>query len=109
MDTLEEKVNKTISWYSGGGLNAHSYYFQDWEKHVHAVVNVDDSIRRFPALIVVMVRIEAEHVIIEADNTDKPLVDRLVDAGVPRDRIIKYYAGEPLPEGLKQPADLSIP
>lgn len=69
---------------------------------------VDDSAKRRPSHVVVMARIEGDYVIIEADRTDKPLVERLIDAGIPREKIIEYYAGEPLPEGLKHPADFSI-
>jgi hypothetical protein len=39
-------------------------------------------------------RIIDETIIIESDNTNKPLVDALMDAGVPRTQIILAYAGE---------------
>jgi hypothetical protein len=35
-------------------------------------------------------------VITEEDLTDRPLVDALVRAGVPRDKIVLAYAGEPI-------------
>jgi hypothetical protein len=34
-----------------------------------------------------------------AKSPNKPLVDALVDAGVPRAQIILAYAGEAVPEG----------
>jgi len=44
-----------------------------------------------------MAHIEGEYVVIDADNTDRPLVDKLVAAGVLRDKIIRGYAGERVP------------
>lgn len=38
--------------------------------------------------------------IINKDTTDRPLVDELVRAGIPRDQIVLAYAGEKLPESI---------
>ncbi|MDX2140626.1 MAG: element excision factor XisI family protein [Chloroflexota bacterium] len=38
-----------------------------------------------------------DSVVIERDMNDKPLVDALVQAGVPREKIILAYAGEAMP------------
>jgi hypothetical protein len=43
---------------------------------------------------VVMLRIANGLVIIDMDQTNKPLVDALTQAGVPREKIILAYAGE---------------
>jgi hypothetical protein len=37
-------------------------------------------------------------IIVDRDINNKPLVDALVQAGVPRSQIILAYAGEPVPE-----------
>ncbi|GIK67262.1 MAG: hypothetical protein BroJett018_50560 [Chloroflexota bacterium] len=47
-----------------------------------------------------MARIKGDYIIIEDDRTDKPLVKRLVAAGIPRERIILAYANEPLPNAV---------
>lgn len=39
-----------------------------------------------------------DKIIIEEDGTDKPLVDALLQRGVPRDQIILAYRGEQAPE-----------
>jgi KaiC/GvpD/RAD55 family RecA-like ATPase len=36
-------------------------------------------------------------VIIEEDRTDRPLVDELIAAGIPRERIVLAYIGEAPP------------
>ena len=41
-----------------------------------------------------MTRIEGDHIIIEADTTDRPLDDALVAAGVPRSQIVLAYRDE---------------
>ena len=45
----------------------------------------------------ILVRIEGDIIIIERDQSDKQVVDALVQHGVPRERIICAYTGEPLP------------
>ena len=37
-------------------------------------------------------------IIIDRDINNKPLIDALVQAGVPRTQIILAYMGEPVPE-----------
>lgn len=41
-----------------------------------------------------VVLIKGDKVIIERDVNDRPLVDVLIAAGIPRDRIVLAYAGE---------------
>ncbi len=43
-----------------------------------------------------VVRLINDKIVIERDVNDKPLVDALVQAGIPRQQIILAYAGEPL-------------
>jgi len=43
-------------------------------------------------------RIKNNHIIIEYDVNDKPLVDALIQAGVPRKQIVLAYAGENVEE-----------
>ena len=45
-------------------------------------------------------RIVGATVVIEHDMNDKPLVDALIQAGVPRDQIVLAYRGEPLPASV---------
>jgi hypothetical protein len=47
--------------------------------------------------VVVLARIVDDFVIIDEDTTDRPLWQELVQAGIPRERIICLYAGEELP------------
>jgi hypothetical protein len=101
MDKLREKVKSTVAWYAGGGPNLRTFVLSDDAKNIFTAVVIDTPIHRRPAAILVMARIEGEHVIIEADTTDRPLEDALVRAGIPREKIILAHAGESLP-GVSQ-------
>ncbi|MDZ4764201.1 MAG: element excision factor XisI family protein [Chloroflexota bacterium] len=99
MDTLENAIKDVIGWYgSGGGLQNEAFTFFDDTQKAYSVNIINTSPRiHIPASIVVMAHIEGEYVVIDADNTDRPLVDKLVAAGVLRDKIIRGYAGERVP------------
>jgi hypothetical protein len=98
MATLTEIVRREVRWYasSGEGANIRLFPLLDDEHKTYGVIDV-----LYPytepnsAEVIVMARIFGDKVIIEADNTDKPLYKRLMDRhDVPRDRIILAYAGE---------------
>lgn len=61
--------------------------------------NTLTRVRHHPPQIMVMAHVEGDTVIIDEDLTDRPLVDALVRAGIPREKIVLAYAGEPLPTG----------
>ncbi|MCC7450458.1 MAG: XisI protein [Anaerolineae bacterium] len=94
MDQLKEIVKSEVAWYASGGFNVKTYFFPKEDEQVYAVVAVDWPVRHYPASVVVLARIEGDMVIIEEDTTDRPLVDSLVHAGIPREKIIRAYAGE---------------
>ncbi|MEO1290638.1 MAG: element excision factor XisI family protein [Chloroflexota bacterium] len=48
----------------------------------------------------IIVSLMDETIIIEVDKNSKPLVDALVQAGIPREQIILAYIGEKVPETL---------
>jgi XisI protein len=54
--------------------------------------------RKRLAGVVVLARIEGDFIIIEEDTTDRPLVKKLVAAGIPREKIILAYLDETIPE-----------
>ncbi|MBZ0315024.1 MAG: XisI protein [Anaerolineae bacterium] len=99
MDRLAEIVRHEVFWYAGGGPNLKVIPFANEDEHAYAVAIMDKPTHRLPVEIMVMARLEGDTVIIEADNTNRPLVDALVAAGIPRDKIVLAYAGEPIPEG----------
>jgi hypothetical protein len=78
--------------YAAGGLNLRTYPLSNEEQHIYSVNVIDWPERHRPAAVVVLARVEDDQVIIEEDLTDRPLVEALVNAGVPREKIILKYA-----------------
>jgi len=90
-------VQHEIEDYADGDWwKASAYAVCDTTRHVYAVLVVPDHPRKFQAGIVVMARVVNDHVVIDHDTTDRPFVDALVEAGIPREKIICLYAGEPV-------------
>lgn len=100
MDTLKSIVREEVAKYSGSGRGANIILFPslDDENGVYNVVAIDYPIRNDIALVIVFARIVGNKVVIEEDTTDKPLVDALIQRGIPREQIILAYTGEPIPD-----------
>lgn len=58
----------------------------------------DEPNPKYRTGIIVMARVIDDTIIIETDNTDRPLDEALVQAGIPREKIILAYAGETIPQ-----------
>lgn len=103
-ELLETIVAHEVKEYSNRwDYDAHIYYFEEPTHKVYQVLVIPESshpILKTP-LMVILARIVGDYVLIEADNTDKPLVDALVyNGGIPREKIILRYQGETLPENV---------
>lgn len=94
MDTLTSVVRNAIVGYARKGLNSQSHLTRNDDNSVFSVVTVTEQNVSFVSLLV---RIFGDLVIVEQDRNDKPLVDALVQAGIPRDTIILAYRGEVVP------------
>lgn len=96
MDSLKQIVREEVSKYAGSGRGANTLLFPllDDAHATYAVVGTDEAPRQYKALIAVFARLQDTLVIIEEDNTDKPLVDALEQRGVPRSQIVLAYLGE---------------
>jgi XisI protein len=94
MDSLAEKVKQAVFSYASPGLNIGTYALANGDQGIYAVNVVDWPERYRPAGVVVLALIEGNQVIIEEDATDRPLVEALMNAGIPRARIVLRYAEE---------------
>lgn len=94
MASLKEIVKEEVEWYaSGGGFHHEMFAASDDKNQVYVVIAKGTDERPFAAEVVVMARIVDDTVIIDADNTDKPLFRALEKAGVPSEKIIRAYEG----------------
>src|SRR5690348_9168630 len=100
MENLAQIVADEVRKYAADGIGMNIRFFPiiDEKHQIYAVNAVDNPVRKYAAGVVVLARIVADKVVIEDDNTDKPLVDALLQQGVPREQIILAYAGEPVPD-----------
>lgn len=98
--TLESIVREEVRKYAGNGRGANIILFPslDDENKVYNVVAVDYPVRNEYALVLVFARVVGDKVVIEEDTTNKPLVDALLQRGIPREQIVLAYQGEPIPD-----------
>jgi len=75
-----------------------SYITQSIDGSLFTVVDVSHTDANHHADLSLAVRLLPDFVIIEHDINSKPLVNALVQAGIPREKIILAYAGEVVPE-----------
>ena len=96
MDDLKATTKQVIATYAQDAINGYSQMTANANDTLWTVIAVG-SVRGVPVVETgLVVRIVGESIIIERDINDKPLVDALQAAGVPREQIILAYAGEVL-------------
>jgi XisI protein len=94
MDKLEIVLEKVMSSYVAKGFNGHSYFMKnDAERIMSIEANFVFDGERYIE-ISILARIVGNRIVIEDDKTNKPLVNALLQAGVPREQIVLAYAGE---------------
>jgi hypothetical protein len=98
MDRIIDTLKQTLEGYAGKALNGYSYLTRSTDEHLFTVVTVGYLPKKRIVNIGLIVQVVGDHIIIEHDINNKPLVDALVQAGVPREQIILAYAGEPVEE-----------
>jgi len=94
MDNLKQMVEQEMREYAGEGLNGYTYFTKSDDQTIMSIVFVGEVRGRQFTTTSIMVRMVGTRIIIEDDRTNKPLVDALMQAGVPRDQIVLAYAGE---------------
>lgn len=94
MDTAVDTLCDVLRGYAGRALNGYSYLTSSADRRVFAIVSIGHVRDRQIADTGLIVRLVGDSIVIERDINDKPLVEALVAAGIPRDRIILAYAGE---------------
>lgn len=98
MDSVTTILHEIMMGYTGEGWNAYAYLTHDPVRQMYMVITVGQQEGRREVDTDLIVRLDGNTIIIERDLNNKPLVDALVAAGIPRQQIILAYAGEPAPE-----------
>ncbi len=98
---LRTVLSEAIQPYAGEMLNGFAYLTISIDQSVYSVVSVAKLKSERVKHLSLLVRVVGETVIIEHDDTDQPLIDALLHAGIPRSQIILAYAGEPVPDSAE--------
>jgi hypothetical protein len=94
---LKEIVRREVDLYAANSLQGYTYPVLDDDNQHYTALHISHYPPEFPPSIIVMARVVNDKIIIEVDNTDKPLVNALMqNAGIAREDIILAYAGEML-------------
>ena len=93
MADLANVLWDTVSEYATEGINGYTYMTSNDNKTKIAVIAVADD-NQPPVFMNLIVHLDDEKVVIHHDANNKPLVDALVQNGVPREKIILAYLGE---------------
>jgi hypothetical protein len=97
VDKLRETLIEVMSGYAGTGLNVVGYLTWNEAKTVFAIVDfVTERDGRRSADSSLIVRLQRDWILIERDMNSDILMEALVEAGIPRQKIICVYAGETL-------------
>jgi hypothetical protein len=86
-------------------MRGKTYTVMNTDEQLFAVIDVPDHYpRKFSVNVAVLARIVGDRVVIEEDKNDRPLVNELVRAGIPREKIVCAYIGEKLPDDSAEPS-----
>ena len=98
MATLKDTLEHVLIGYAGKALNGCSYLTSSADQQVFAIVSVGQVRGQHIVDTGLVVRLVHDRIVVERNVNDKPLVDALVQAGVPRGQIVLAYAGESVEE-----------
>ncbi|MCC7448792.1 MAG: XisI protein [Anaerolineae bacterium] len=86
-------VRQEVREYVWDQDDSKAYLLENAAHQIYAVlvIPIDDPQQ---SLTIIVAQIANNQVIIETDLTDKPLLNALLDAGVPREQIVCAYMGE---------------
>lgn len=100
MDRLIETLRNVLEDYTGEALNGYSYLTESKDGTAFTVISVGYLPDKRIVDAGLIVRLVGDRIIIERDVNDKPLVDALMQANIPRKKIVLAYAGEPVKESV---------
>ncbi|MCE7946347.1 MAG: hypothetical protein DYG88_02860 [Chloroflexi bacterium CFX4] len=98
MASLAEIVQQAVSDYAGEAGNGQLYMTVSPDGSLFTVIGIGALAGQRFITVGLVARLAGDLVVIERDQNDKPLVEALLQAGIPRKQIILAYAGEPVPE-----------
>jgi hypothetical protein len=97
MDILAQRLTEVMSGYAVRGLNGYSVLLSSPDARYFTILSFAEVRGQRHTYNSLVVRLEGDLIVIEEDVNNKPLVEALLQAGLPRAQIVLAYAGEPVP------------
>jgi hypothetical protein len=97
MENLKTTLKEVLATYNVIGLNGYSEPTVNADETVFTTIGVGYLDGKQFAFLVILVRLVGDQIVIDHDANSDPLYEALLEAGVPRARMILAYAGEPIP------------
>ncbi len=94
MAALNEMLDRVLQDYAGEDLNGYSHLTRSADQTVYVIVSVAEIRGKQFVDTNLIVRLLDDRIVVDRDANSKPLVDALVQEGVPRRQIVLTYAGE---------------
>jgi len=101
MGSLKDVVHEAMSGYAVKGLNGYSELTMNAEQSLFTIVSTAIVKGKRTTTTSLIARVDNNQVFIDRDINNKPLIDALVQLGVPRTQIVLTNADEPVPETHK--------
>lgn len=87
MDRLIDTLRNVLEGYTGKALNGYSYLTENKDGNAFTVVSVGYLPEKRIVDAGLIVRLIGNRIVIERDENDKPLVEALLAANIPRQQI----------------------
>jgi hypothetical protein len=90
-------LERELEAYAGEGANGHAILTQSQHGREYTIVVHAVAQKKSFTFMSLSVALDGETIIIYEDRNDPPLVESLIQVGIPRDKIICVYVGEEIP------------
>ena len=96
-------VKREVADYADAiGRDTFIYFLANDEQQIYVVLDVFKKTPTEPEIFI-MAQVIGSFVVIHRDDTDRPLDEALIEAGIPRTQIVRLEAGETLPADIPDP------
>ena len=90
-ETLKQILLEEMQKYAGEGLNAYSYLTENEAEKLYTIIDIATIHGKHVVGTVLVAQLKNQNIVIELDHNNKPLVDALIQRGVPEQQILLAY------------------
>src|SRR5579859_232074 len=96
-ETLAQTLRRIITSYNTPQPTSSTFYLEDPAQQLYALVAIANSPSRAikrKSSVIVMAQIQGDSILIHASPSDNPLSIQLIQAGIPKHRIVLAHLGD---------------